>query len=265
METHQSLSQTHLTLFETCPPFFQKKYLEKISTLPNLNQEEKSEWGKKFHLLMQQYNLGLPIHDFIYDDRSFLQSLEALIAETKDIWTSKNILLREAEYKLQLKFNNYLFTVIYDLLILYSDRAIIYDWKTYLQPENKQKLQNNWQTKLYLYALAEKTNYQPSQLSMIYWFVKLPQKPQSVTIQYSDTMHRKIRQEIVNILDKLECFTNDYINHQSGFSHRENCQQKCPYYKLLKEDNVLNNSMSALKNLPSNLAEVEEINPFLNS
>ncbi|AFZ47252.1 hypothetical protein Cyast_1287 [Cyanobacterium stanieri PCC 7202] len=265
METYQSLSQTHLTLFETCPPLFQKKYLEQISTLPNINQEEKSEWGKKFHLLMQQYHLGLPVHDFIYDDISFQQSLEALINETKNIWISSKTFSREAEYKLQLKFNNYIFTVIYDLLILYPDQAIIYDWKTYLQPENKNKLQNNWQTKLYLYVLAEKMNYQPSQLSMTYWFVKLPHKPQSVTVQYSDAMHQKNRQEIVNILDKLESFTHDYINNNLDFSHVINCQKKCPYYKLLKEDNIIDNAIESVANISSNLSEIEEINPFLNS
>lgn len=265
MQTYQSLSQTHLTLFETCPPLFQKKYLEQISTLPNINQEEKSEWGKKFHLLMQQYHLGLPVYDFIYDDISFPQSLEALISETKNIWNSSATLSREAEYKLQLMFNNYIFTVIYDLLILYPDQAIIYDWKTYLQPENKNKLQHNWQTKLYLYVLAEKMNYPPSKLSMTYWFVKLPNKPQSVTIQYSDAIHRKTRQEIVNIVEKIESFTNDYINYQSEFSHIQNCPKKCPYYKLLKENKMADNLIDDLKKIPSNLEDIEEINPFLNS
>ncbi|MGY6528628.1 MAG: PD-(D/E)XK nuclease family protein [Cyanobacterium sp.] len=262
MTIYQSLSQTHLNLFETCPPLFQKRYLEQISTLSNVVQEEKGEWGKKFHLLMQQYHLGLPLDSFVYEDVSFQQSLEALVHETQNIWTSSEVQAREAEYKLQLKFKSYIFTVIYDLLILYPNQAVIYDWKTFLQPENGDKLRNNWQTKLYLYVLAEKMNYEPSQLSMTYWFVKLPHKIQSMTIQYSDRMHEKNRQDINNVLDRMEKSMADYLDFNGNFSHISNCQKKCPYYQLLSENDPLNNSIDQLENLPNNLEKVAEINPF---
>jgi len=259
---YQSLSQTHLNLFETCPPIFQKRYVEQIRTIPNLAQEERSEWGKKFHLLMQQYHLGLSLNDFVYEDISFQKSLQALVNETQDIWTSSEVLAREAEYKLQLKFKSYIFTVIYDLLILYPDRAVIYDWKTFLQREKKDKLINNWQTRLYLYVLAEKMNYSPSQLSMTYWFVKLPHKLQSMTIQYNEAMHEKNRQDINNILDKIDESMDSYFDFSLDFGHIKNCERKCPYYQSLMEDSSSNNSMSELKRLPNNLTEVEEINPF---
>ncbi|MBE9222457.1 PD-(D/E)XK nuclease family protein [Cyanobacterium stanieri LEGE 03274] len=262
MKIYQSLSQNHLNLFETCPPLFQKKYLEQISFLPSVIQEERSEWGKKFHLLMQQYNLGLPLDNFDYDDVTFQQSLQALIAETQNIWTSSEVLSREAEYKLQLKFNNYIFTVIYDLLILYKDRGIIYDWKTFLQPENEKKLINNWQTKLYLYVLTEKMNYKPSQLSITYWFVKLPHKTQSLTIKYNEVMHKKNRQEIENIVNQIDKSLSHYLKNNVDFDHVANCQKKCPYYQSLIENNLINNSTDKLDHLPDDLEEIKEINPF---
>jgi hypothetical protein len=77
---------------------------------------------------------------------------------------------------------NYLLTVIYDLILLESDRAVIFDWKTYLKPIDADKLAKNWQTRLYLYVLAETSAYPPDSLSMTYWFVQLPRSPNKLLL-----------------------------------------------------------------------------------
>jgi len=266
MKLNRHLSQTHLTLFETCPPQFQQKYVEGINNFPNIIQEEKSQWGNIFHLLMQQYNLGLPLDDFInnYPDKGkdLKKSLASLVKATEDIWTSSEILAKEEEYKLQLKFEDYFFTVIYDLLIIYPDRAIIFDWKTYLSPQNEIKLRDNWQTKLYLYVLKEVMDYNPSQLSFTYWFVKMAHQPESFTIHYNEQMHLQTKQELSHILVKITKTYEDYFKNNLDFPHHNNCSNFCQYYEYFSSIKIEKNQDKNITELPVNLDNISEINPF---
>ncbi len=253
MTSHWHLSQKHLNTLETCPPLFQKIYLQQLKIPFNLIQEEKTQWGKQFHLLMQQHNLGLPIDDIQTDNDDLKLSVKALINATEDIWTSSEIITKKAEYQVNYTLNNYLFTSVYDLLILYKNKAVIFDWKTYLKPQDEDKLINNWQTKLYLYILAEKLDYRPHQLSFTYWFVKLPNKPQRQTIKYNKTKHEKTRKELNYLLEKLEYLTAEYIENRLNFPHHNNCET-CPHrhnFPNLSTESELD------QNLPTSLDDIE--------
>jgi hypothetical protein len=111
---------------------------------------------------------------------------------------------------------------VYDLLLLGEHQAQIIDWKTYLQP--KQNLDSHWQTRLYLYLLAETSHYQPEDLSMTYWFVKIPHKPQHVTYAYNRAKHEQTKQDLISLLNQLSSYLN-----QSDFPHRHDCEQSCPH------------------------------------
>lgn len=260
LTSYWHLSQKDLNLLATCPLQFQQSYWQKLDSLPNLTQAENAEWGKQFHRLMQQYSLGLPLENLLTQQPELNNSFQALIQATDDIWHNPNIQLRTAEYQLKLTDKNYIFTVIYDLLILTKNQAIIYDWKTYLQPPNKQRLENNWQTKLYLYVLAESLNYQPEQISFTYWFVKLPQKPQSYTIKYNQTLHQEIKQELVTLLNQFELIINQYPLDSTQCLSLRNCEE-CDYSQTLIASNYNGkNDDKLLKNIPLSLAEIPEIN-----
>ena len=99
-------------------------------------------------------------------DLAFKELLKAnpTLAQQNSDW-------REAEHSRSLPCHNFLLTVIYDLLIFERDQALILDWKTYRKPRRAEELSHNWQTRLYLYVLAETSDYQPQQIQMIYWFV----------------------------------------------------------------------------------------------
>lgn len=129
----------------------------------------------------------------------------------------------------------YLLTAIYDLLILDDKRGQILDWKTYLQPQNEQKLRNNWQTRLYLYLLAETSDYLPEQLSLTYWFVKIPHNPQCLTIQYSQKLHQKNQEDLEHLLAQLDSYLNKYYKNNIDFPHWNHCQDNCPYADLFPE------------------------------
>jgi PD-(D/E)XK nuclease superfamily len=225
------LSQGQLNLLETCPPHFQRIYLEQLTSPINSQQQDKQTWGSQFHLLMQQREIGLPIESFLKEDEQLQHSIESLVNATPDIWQANTEIWREAEHCRTLNFENYLLTVIYDLLVIEQTKAKIFDWKTYLQPTNKAKLIKNWQTRLYLYVLAETSDYLPEEISLTYWFVKLPTQPQSITFKYDRQQHEKNHQDLAHLLALLDRWLEDYSDNGTPFPHLSNCQEICPFYQ----------------------------------
>ncbi|MEL6494373.1 MAG: PD-(D/E)XK nuclease family protein [Cyanobacteria bacterium J06623_7] len=215
------LSQGHLNLLSICPPKFQQVYIDCLGSLPAPEQQQSMDWGNRFHLLMQQRELALPIEPLLATETELDSSLKALIEAAPEL--APNVLgWREAEHCRTLSIDRFLFTVIYDLLIASGDRATILDWKTYRQPVKKQKLQHNWQTKLYLYVLAETAEYQPEQLQMTYWFVRSG-RPTKVSINYTDKLHQQTEQELSLLLKNLETWLQNYQQSQLDFPHQANC------------------------------------------
>jgi hypothetical protein len=253
------LSQGQLTLLETCPPQFQHIYLEQLSTPSSPQLQEKLSWGSQFHLLMQQRELGLPIEQLLKDDDRFKHSLSALLQVAPDIQQHHPDTWREAEHCRTLEMQGYLFTVIYDLILASPTKAQILDWKTYLQPERSTKLEKNWQTRLYLYVLAETSTYFPEQISMTYWFVKLPTQPQHLTFNYDRQQHEQTRQDLQRLLTQLDGWLENYLENGIAFPHRTDCQEKCPYAESLGEtqrefDGGYGRFLS--------IDDIEEVNPF---
>ncbi|MBR8828015.1 MAG: PD-(D/E)XK nuclease family protein [Gomphosphaeria aponina SAG 52.96 = DSM 107014] len=224
------LAQGQLNLLEICPPQFQRLYLEELGSPISPEEQEKQSWGSQFHLLMQQRELGLPIDSLLKEDEEVQRSLNGLVAAVPEIGGLTGTILRDAEHCRTLNFQGYLLTVVYDLLIVEGKKAQILDWKTYLQPQSQKKLAQNWQTRLYLYVLAETSEYLPEQISMTYWFVRLPRTPASVNFIYNDLLHQQTRQDLSSILTKLDSWLAEYLDEGIAFPHRLNCQEVCPYY-----------------------------------
>jgi hypothetical protein len=254
------LSQGHLNLLELCPPKFQQVYLEQLSSLSSPEQQAKQTWGSQFHLLMQQRELGLPIESLLQEDEELKHSLIALIDAAPEIFLSKRSIWREAEHCRTVSFGNYLLTVIYDLLIADARKAQILDWKTYLQPQHKTKLATNWQTRLYLYVLAETSEYLPEQISMTYWFIKLPTKPKSLTFPYSQAQHEQTKQDLTRLLTKLDDWLTNYRDCQVDFAHNFNCEESCPFYQFLLPSHISSTGREPTKQNELTLIEdIEEV------
>lgn len=232
------LSQGHLQLLETCPPQFQRLYLEQLNAPISPEQQEKLDWGNRFHRLMQQRELGLPLEKLLSQSPDLAAAFSALIESVPALQTPSpppgqcpTDASRSPEHSLTLPWQNYLLTVIYDLLVTEPDRAEILDWKTYLLPQQPEKILLSWQTKLYLYVLAETSAYEPEQLSMTYWFVRLPQRPQSLTLAYSQQKHAETRRSLDHLLTQLGQWLSPPDATFSGFPHQANCERSCPYRK----------------------------------
>ncbi len=207
------LSQGQLNSLETCPRKFQHLYLDQLGAPLPLETRSHQVWGSRFHLLMQQLDLGLDLPQQL-EDPTLTHCVENFRQHTPYLFAREVDGFRESEHRRTLEFGNYLLTVIYDLVILEPESAQIHDWKTYPKPEQGDRLRDNWQTRLYLFVLAETSAYVPSQISMTYWFVRShtrdDEAPESIQIPYSDADHDRTRQDLQQKLDQLSQFLQDY-------------------------------------------------------
>jgi RecB family exonuclease len=199
------LSQRHLKILETCPRQFEHIYLDRSTPI----QESRTQFGSDFHMLMQQRELGLPIEPILERSPELKRWIEAILTTTPELFAPDSTAWRESEHVRTLAVDNYLFTAIYDLVILKSDQAEIIDWKTYPLPKYKKDLSSEWQTRLYLYMLAETSDYLPKQINFTYWFIKSSPHPKSVRIDYTNKQHRQTDQDLRTLLSKLTNWLED--------------------------------------------------------
>lgn len=261
------LSQGQLNLLERCPRQFQHTYLEQLSSPTNPEQQERQTWGSRFHLLMQQRELGLPIESLVQEDPQLQRWMSAFANAAPEILTpDTDSQFRESEHCRTLQVQDYLLTVIYDLLIADDRSSQILDWKTYPKPQNKRKLEQNWQTRLYLYVLAETSDYLPEQISMTYWFVQSPVETlhatslQSLKFTYSQTQHEKTAKKLNQLLTKLTHWLQRYEQGEQfpqvaeGSKHCEYCQfvTRCDRDRYDGEEALSQNWLP-------NLADIQEV------
>ncbi|MGJ5674225.1 MAG: PD-(D/E)XK nuclease family protein [Nostochopsis sp.] len=264
------LSQGQLNLLERCPRQFQHTYLEQLYSPIDPEREEHQTLGSRFHLLMQQREIGLPIDGFLQTDAQLQSWMTGFANTAPDILTSinHNQIFRESEHYRTLQVQNYLLTVVYDLLIADNQQAQIFDWKTYPKLPSKRKLEQNWQTRLYLYVLAETSDYLPENISMTYWFVQSESKPQSIKFSYNYIQHEKTVKKLQQLLIKLSRWLEDY-QQEKDFPQVSEGSKTCEYCQFAKrcDRTYANPAQTPEKNSPiqdletnlMNIASIQEI------
>ena len=210
------LSQQQLNLFSQCPRKFQQIYLDQLTSPLSVAEEERVAWGDRFHRLMQQRELCLPIDPLVAEDPQLQQCFNQFLATATNLFTPATDSFRVAEHQRVLKFNQTLLVAVYDLLIATSQQAQIFDWKTYRHPRDKYQLAQNWQTRLYPYILVETSDYCPEQVSMTYWFIQSQENtlPQSLVFPYTTQQHQQTHQDLTQLLDNLYANLNAYQQGQ---------------------------------------------------
>ncbi|MEP0753297.1 PD-(D/E)XK nuclease family protein [Trichocoleus sp. Lan] len=221
------LSQGQLNLLQTCPRKFQQIYLDKLSSPTNPEQLERQNWGSRFHLLMQQRELGLPVESLVQEDAQLHRWVTALVDAAPEILISNPKTFRQSEHCRTLNFEGYLLTVIYDLFIEDTQSAQILDWKTYPQPKNRRWLEKDWQTRLYLYILAETSDYLPEQISMTYWFVQSQPQPESLKFTYNAVQHEQTKRDLTELLTQLTNYLQRY-QQAEDFPQVPETANRCP-------------------------------------
>ncbi|WP_353932367.1 PD-(D/E)XK nuclease family protein [Okeanomitos corallinicola TIOX110] len=256
------LSQGHLNLLVACPRKFQHTYLEKLNTPTNPTYEKSQTLGSQFHLLMQQQAMNLPIDGFLAVDSElqiWVKDFNKLAPEILKTETNNQI-FRESEHYRTLQIQDYLITVIYDLLIAEQETAQIIDWKTYAKSLNKDDLENNWQTRLYMYVLAETSIFLPENISMTYWFVNPQNKLNKIQFNYNIEQHQKTEKTLQKLLNNLTNWLVAYQQNQpfpQEPAYPKACKKDCPYY--VRCYNSENSSLEQSDKILPNLATIEEI------
>lgn len=240
--THDSsfamrLSQSNLKLLATCPRKFQYLYLDQFAVPVGLEQVERMAEGSQFHLLMQQHSLGLPIEALLEGDRQ-LQTWFDTFAQARSrilcLDENEQILWQQSEHLRTIAKRDHVLTVVYDWVMLGATQGQIIDWKTYPKPRKAKYLRQDWQTRLYLYVLAETTNIVPEQLVMNYWFFQAKEgengNVQNEPIRYSTDQHQQTDADLKALLDQLNQWLAAYATDRATLpqidqskGHCENC------------------------------------------
>lgn len=197
------LSQSHLNLLESCPRKFQHRYLDRLDTSVGFDNTHHQQLGKQFHQLMQQQVLGLEIAPLIASDKRLQEWFHAFSQFPPPMISGERL----SEHRRLYWQQGYLLVAIYDLLIQNPNQAQILDWKTYARPRRADHLRQDWQTRLYLYLLAETSDYRPEQLSMTYWFAEASTDPSISThylsFPYTQSLHEQTQQDLTQMLSTL--------------------------------------------------------------
>jgi hypothetical protein len=204
------ISQRHLKILDVCPRQFEHTYFDRLTLPVSPAQQAKTQLGSDFHLLMHQRELGLPIEPILARSPQLNTWMQSMLQIAPMLFETDDLTQRESEQVRTLAIDDYLFTAIYDLVILAPDRADIIDWKTYPLPKYKKDLDLEWQTRLYLYILAETSDYLPKQIAFTYWFIQSTPQPKSVKISYTLKQHRQTKTDLLARLAQLTNWLDAY-------------------------------------------------------
>jgi hypothetical protein len=208
------LSQAHLQVLSTCPRKFQYIFLDQLA-MPQLPEvAERQQLGTQFHQLMQQQALGLEIESLLQANPQLQQWFTRYQQNPPPMIEGK----QSSEVVLMLPFAGFVLIGVYDLLIEGETEVQIIDWKTYQRTPKRKILQQQWQTKLYPFLLAEARQYPPEQISMTYWFTEQGSaKKNWMTFAYSSSSHTAIRTELQSLLLSLQSWLETYQTQQDHF------------------------------------------------
>ncbi|TVQ61067.1 MAG: PD-(D/E)XK nuclease family protein [Spirulina sp. DLM2.Bin59] len=219
------LSQGHLNTFAKCPRRYQYQYIDQLNAPISPDHQAQLDRGSRLHHLMQQRELGLSLDAILNPDDPLRAMYDALLAAVPDLEDAS--ISRAAEQSRTLVWDGVALTVIYDLLMVKGDRALIFDWKTYQNPPRRDILQQNWQTQLYPFVLAATSDYAPEQITMTYWIVDQTNQVHSETFAYSAQWYQQTQANLRQSLMALEMAQSEYQEQGKPFPQVNIQAQKC--------------------------------------
>jgi PD-(D/E)XK nuclease superfamily len=259
------LSQGQLNLLETCPRKFQHTYLEQLASPSTPEQQERMMSGSRFHLLMQQWEMGLPVELLVQADRQLDQWFTSFVAAAPQILGlgDDRTTFRQSEHQRTLEVDGHLLVVVYDLLVLSEQHAQILDWKTYPKPLQSKWLAKNWQTRLYPYVLAETSHYPPEQIAINYWFFQSKTgedtEPQSLRFAYNTAIHQQTQRDLMQLVQKLSQWLDRYETTGEPFPQVAEGSKHCADCSFATRCQRGDDRKETISTPLPNLAEIEEI------
>ncbi len=218
-------SQGSLQDYVDCPRRFQLRYLQHIAwpaveTEPLLENERHIRMGSRFHLLAQQYLLGLPVERL-----SKIASCSRSGGAELQTWWQNFLSFAAAEeqkgrpcrycveHSLISILGNARLAAKYDAIRIRGEAkeacVTILDWKTNRLRSRRAWLNGRLQTRVYMYLivaagahLAGADRLLPAQVEMVYWFAGYPDDPERFI--YSEGQFQEDRAYLSGLIDCIQ-------------------------------------------------------------
>jgi len=241
-------SQACLQDFVDCRRRFWLRYIKRfawpaIPAAPAREFERYILLGNRFHHLVHQHRLGIPVEklsDAIREDElhvwweNYLKTADSLW-ENEEFYGSSLY----AENILSTPLNGYRLIAKYDLLVISPQgKAMVVDWKTSRQSSQSQRrrgLTQSLQTSVYPYVLVMaagsslNASLNPDHIEMVYWFTNFPNQPERFQYDKSrfDEDKRTINDLSAQILSLAEDqFTQTPVEHHCRYCvYRSYCER----------------------------------------
>jgi CRISPR/Cas system-associated exonuclease Cas4 (RecB family) len=232
-------SQGGLQDFQDCRRRFQLRYLlhrswPAVPSEPLLEMERYMLQGARFHRLLQQHRLGIPVErltplaqeqDLSHWWESYLNfsqggGLHALAGAEARYYPELTLTAPLGAFRLLAKL---------DLLAVTSQgHALILDWKTSRKRPRRQWLADRLQTRVYPYLLIQAgaflnagKPFEPQQVEMVYWFANFPDQPER--FPYSTSAFQADRDYLVEMAATIGRLTPDDFSLTSDVRHCAYC------------------------------------------
>jgi hypothetical protein len=207
-----TFSQSNLQDYFDCPRRFQLRYIEHlawpaIETEPVLENERRQQEGQRFHRMVQQHLLGLPVEkltrmanspDLSRWWRNYLGYQFQLDSCTK--YTELALTAPAGLHRLLAK---------YDLVAIKPGQAaLIFDWKTYHKRPKDEWMAARMQTRVYRSMLVQAGAYlndgasiQPGQVGMVYWYADFPTEP--IRFAYNEDQYKRDWEALNGLINEI--------------------------------------------------------------
>jgi hypothetical protein len=210
-----AFSQSSLQDFVDCRRRFLLRYLRRLAwpalqSEPARENESYFQRGKRFHRLVQQYLLGVPV------DR-LARLAEADPDENLQRWwdnftgclPAEMDGKRYVETTLAAPLGSFRLAATYDLVLIGRDgQVVIYDWKTNAHRPRRARLQERLQTRVYPYLIVQaggtfngRRGFSPEQVRMIYWFAEPGHAPE--VFDYSSQRWEEDERCLLGLVDEI--------------------------------------------------------------
>jgi hypothetical protein len=213
-----SFSQHNLQDFVDCSYRFLLKYIKKVAwpaiqSEPVLEMEKQIELGLAFHRIIHQFYLGIDPADLEAQcgDVELAIWLRNFLADPK----LRDFKFTFPETALTTSLLNFRMIAKFDLISVTRAGDIqILDWKTSRRKPSRLALQQRLQTRLYPFVLCNSLAkllpdlaFNPSELTMIYWFSDFPSEAEQ--FKYGEERLEEDKQYLQSLLSKISSFTEE--------------------------------------------------------
>lgn len=161
----------------------------RLCTIPKPRQKSEID-GSRFHLIMQQVGLGIPVDGLLATNPHLKEWVDAALPYTQ--------IPGDKQWGIELchEINDIYLIENFDLIVCSDEKIIAVDW-TIAKPQDFNLVKESWKTQLRLFLLHQTTGVPCKNVSLVYLFVN-----KNATFQccYSDKQHEENKQKLAKIL-----------------------------------------------------------------